>query len=458
MGSYLPDKVFTVCTNQLGTEYKQLTMDNELRPAANQTVQLGSQSRLFLVKLDKKLTADFTCKSGWSSGAGTMAFGAGVAVGMAATVGVGIAAGLSVAAAVAVIPVAGWIVGGAIAIGCLIWGAYQMMKSPTCSQMIGYEESKWVMHHQTVRFDSQNVSLKEKHLALVKNSMLVCKEPGGVLLPFISESLAAQAAKAIGDNNQTEMKWSIAAGSISGFMLGLSMGWSAVGQYIVWMGAGHYLLNPAARKFGDITGKVLGNETYDTIKDNAYEDPEWWEGFGKDEWREILIEDAKKINPNDEYNLRDDWKDVKGLTQVRDLMIKNGANTNDIAKVNAAIESARVNGGSFSIAKNPEMKEVFTKIKNGEFGPEVKASYTDSRGRMTKNTKANAEKAIASKKGNIRANRITGAISGAKAIGGAIQILQPFICAYYSERAVRLAAELYDQDAVNSVLVNAKDY
>ena len=108
-----------------------------------------------------------------------------------------IASGLTVAAAVSVIPVAGWIAGGLIAVGCLAYGIWQMMKSPTCSQMIGYEESQWINHHQTVRFDSSNVAMKEKHLALVKNSMLKCKEPGGMLLPFISESAAKQAAEAI---------------------------------------------------------------------------------------------------------------------------------------------------------------------------------------------------------------------------------------------------------------------
>jgi len=440
MGSYLPDKVFAVCTNQLGTEYKQLTINSELRPNANQTVQLGSQSRVFLVKLDKKLTADFTCKSGWSSGAGTVAFGAGVLT------------GLAVAAAVATVPIAGWIVGGAIAIGCLAiaLGGWLMASSPTCSQMIGYEESKWIMHHQTVRFDSQNVSIKEKHLALVKNSMLVCKEPGGVLLPFISEALAAQAAKAIGDNNQTEMGWGITAGFISGFMLGSGFGWAALGQYAIWMGIGHYALNPLANKFGDATGDMLGNETYDTIKDNAYEDPEWWED---------PIENATTINPNDEYNLPDDVQDVRNLTQIRDLMIKNGANKNDIAKINAAIERARINGGSLAMSKNPEMKEILTRIKAGEYGEEVKRIYTNKSGNMRgMNTRGNANEALQSKQSDIRTNRTTSLKTGAKALGGAIQILQPFVCAFYAERAVRLAAEIFDQDAVNSVSVNSKDY
>ncbi len=455
MSSYLPDKVFVVCTNQLGTGYKQLTIDVALRPIPNQTVKLGSQSRVFLVKLDKKLTQDFTCKSGCSSGAGTMAFGAGVALGMAATVGVGVAAGLSVAAAVAVIPVAGWIVGGAIAIGCLIWGAYQIMKSPTCSQMIGYEESKWVMHHQTVKLDSSNVSIKEKHLALVKKSMLVCKEPGGVLLPFISESLAAQAAQAIGDSNQTEMGWTIAAGAISGFMLGSGFGWGALGQYVIWMGVGHYALNPLARKFGDVTeGDILNNnsgrDTYHSIKDSAYQDPEWWED---------PVEDAKTINPNDEYNLPEDANDVKNLTQIRDIMIRNGANRSDIARVNEAIAAAEKNGGSLSAKNNPQMAEVLAKIKSGAYGEEVRVIYTNKSGNMRgMNTKANADRAVAAKRANIRANRAAGARTTAKAIGGAIQILQPFICAYYAERAVRLGAEVFDQDASNSISVNAKDY
>ena len=85
MSSYLPDKTFVVCTNQLGVEYKQLTLSKN-RTA--KSVKLGSQQRVFLVKLDKNLTSDFTCKSGWSSGAGTAAVGAAVVAGMATTVGV----------------------------------------------------------------------------------------------------------------------------------------------------------------------------------------------------------------------------------------------------------------------------------------------------------------------------------------------------------------------------------
>lgn len=345
MGSYLPDKVFAVCTNQLGTGYKQLTIDNELRPTANQTVKLGSKDRVFLVKIDKKLTDNFTCKSGWSSGAGTAAFGAGVLT------------GLAVAAAVATVPIAGWIVGGAIAIGCLIWGAFQMAKSPTCSEMIGYEESKWVMHHQYVRFDSANVEIKEKHLALVKNSMLICKEPGGVLLPFISESLATQAGENIGHNNQLEMGLSTAVGAFSGFMFGYGFGWAALAQFAVWTGIGHYVISPLAARFGDATGSMLGNDTYDEIKDNSNKTSDWWEN---------LSEDAEGISPNDNYDLYEGLKDASGLIKLKELMIENGASKNDITQINEAIKTSQANGGSLAADKNPQMKEILIKIKNGE--------------------------------------------------------------------------------------------
>ena len=63
MSSYLPDKTYAVCTNQLGVGYKQFTLSEN---RTNKTVKLGSQQRVFLVKLDKSLTSDFTCKSGWS--------------------------------------------------------------------------------------------------------------------------------------------------------------------------------------------------------------------------------------------------------------------------------------------------------------------------------------------------------------------------------------------------------
>lgn len=39
MSSYLPDKTYVVCTNQLGIEYKQLTLSES---RTEKTVQLSS--------------------------------------------------------------------------------------------------------------------------------------------------------------------------------------------------------------------------------------------------------------------------------------------------------------------------------------------------------------------------------------------------------------------------------
>lgn len=430
MGSYLPDKVFAVCTNQLGTGYKQLTIDNELRPTANQTVKFGSKGRVFLVKLDKKLTDDFTCKSGWSSGVGTAALGASML------------GGLSVALSLSLIPVAGWVAGGLLAVGCVIWGIFQIAKSPTCSEMIGYEESKWVMYHQFVRFDSSNVNLKEKHLALVKNSMLICKEPGGVLLPFISESLARNAGKNIGHMNQLNMGLSTAVMAFTGFMFGLGFGWAAIAQFAVWSGVGYAFITPVVNEFGSFTGDLFGNETYNKIKENSYQNISY-------------EKDPTEIKPTDNYDIVGGIMDLTGLFKLKKLLVENGASKNDIAQINEAIKTAQNNGGSMLPSKNPQMKEILSKIKKGEFGQQVKDIYTNKRGNMQgKSTETNARKAISSKKMDVFENRK----SAAKGIGAPIQLLQPFVSAAIAESAVVLGAEIFDQDNNSSISVLSQDY
>jgi len=74
--SYLPEKCFAVCTFQLGTSYRQFEVSRSI-------ITVGQACKnAWLVETDKKLSADFTCKSGWSSGAGTMALNAGIETGL----------------------------------------------------------------------------------------------------------------------------------------------------------------------------------------------------------------------------------------------------------------------------------------------------------------------------------------------------------------------------------------
>lgn len=435
MSSYLPDKTFVVCTNQLGVEYKQLTLSEN---RAAQTVKLGSQQRVFLVKLDKNLTSDFTCKSGWSSGAGTAAVGAGVIT------------GLAVAATVATVPVIGWIVGGVIAVGCIGYGIWQMMQSPTCSQMIGYEESKWINHHQTVRFDSSSVQMKEKHLALVKNSMLKCKEPGGMLLPFISESAAKQAAEAIGYNNRREMATNIGAGFFTGFLFGTGIGAAAgtlvvLGQTAAFMGwtvAGHYIINPyvfspLTSETNEIANKIGGtSESYDQIKNGSTQKPEHSERGA--------IPDPAANNDT-----------LQTLYSVSVNMVKNGASKQQIAEINTAISEAQ-KAGTYKVSEVPAVKVVMENIKSGKYGEGVKKIFTNKSGTsIGMNRQSNYEKAGNLKQEGIRANKQEN-FKNLRNAG--ILIAAPFISSYFGNEAIRLGAEIYDADMGNSISVVSSQY
>lgn len=442
MSSYLPNKTYVVCTNQLGVEYKQLILSKD-RTA--KTVQLGSQKRVFLVKLDKNLTNDFTCKSGWSSGAGTAAVGAGVIT------------GLVIAATVATIPVIGWVVGGLIAVGCLAYGLWQMMQSPTCSQMIGYEESQWINHHQTVRFDSSEVSLKDKHLALVKNSMLKCKEPGGMLLPFISESAAIKAAQSIGYNNRRELATNAAAGFLTGFLAGTGIGGagaalgagalgmtaptlsvlSTTATFLGWTAAGHYIINPYV--FSPATSWTSENiaqlegtsDSYNAIKNGANSKPDG------QQWQ--AVPDPAANNDT-----------LQTLYGVRKNMIENGASKQQIAEINTAIAEAQ-KAGTYKASEVPAVKNVFENIRNGKYGESVKDVFTNKSGTGTgMNREANYDKANNLKQENIRANNQEN-IKNLKSAGALV--IAPFISSYFANEALRLGAQIYDEDISNSIKV-----
>lgn len=68
------------------------------------------------------------------------------------------------------------------------------------------------------------------------------------------------------------------------------------------------------------------------------------------------------------------------------------------------------------------------------------------------NREANYRKATNNRQQNIDRNRT----ANRKAIGfGVIQLLFPFISSYFGNEAIRLAAEISEQDATNSVSVNS---
>lgn len=438
MAVYLPENIFAVCTNQLNPDPKHFQLSEKREP---KTVGLGSQNLTFLIKIDKNLSDDFKCKSGWSSGLGTVAFGGGVVGGM-----------LLVAATAATVPVAGWIVGGAIAIAAIGYGLWQMSQSPTCSQMIGFQESQWKLHHNTVRFDSTNLGGGDMPLALTKNSILACKE-GGVLLPFISSISAANAAKTISSNNNTEKWVNIGSGVLAGALFGFSMGTTLpAGGFLggarslhvlkntaifgAWIPVGFYIINPAANSTG---GWLNSNVNYDKVKD--------------------VSNDARTLpQPNTSWNPLDPVADVK---DVRQLMVKNNASAADIAKFGAGIAEAKKQG-TYSLKNNSQLQEMVTRSQNGEFGSEMQQKVTNKSGNLRGMVNGKSMNSIKNTQNQNSSNTIkenlkAGRIKSATGVGGVITLIAPFIGSYFAERAIRMAADLAEADNISSVTVNASE-
>lgn len=438
MAVYLPENIFAVCTNQLNPDPKHFQLSEKREP---KTVGLGSQNLTFLIKMDKNLSDDFKCKSGWSSGLGTVAFGGGVVGGM-----------LLVAATAATVPVAGWIVGGAIAIAAIGYGLWQMSQSPTCSQMIGFQESQWKLHHNTVRFDSTNLGGGDMPLALTKNSILACKE-GGVLLPFISSISAANAAKTISSNNNTEKWVNIGSGALAGVLFGFSMGTTLpAGGFLggartlhvlkntavfgAWIPVGYYIVNPAANATG---GWLNSNDNYDSVKNASNES-------------ESLPQPSTSWNPLDP---------VADAKDVRSLMAKNNASAADIAKFEAGIAEAN-RQGTYSLKNNPQLREMITRSKNGEFGSEMQERVTNKSGNQRgmvneKNMNSVKNSQNQNSSNTIRENLKAGRIKSATGVGGVITLIAPFIGSYFAERAIRMAADLAATDIVSSATVYASE-
>lgn len=442
MAVYLPEEVFSVCTNQMDASPKKL-LSSDLRDS--KSVMYGVKNKVFLVRIDKKINSDFKCKTNWSSGAGMVAMGGGVAV------------GLGLAASCMAVPGVGWVVGGIIAVGCLAYGLWQMSQRPSCSEMIGFEESQWKMHHNTVRFDSASVANKDLYLVLTKKSMLSCKE-GGVLLPFISKASAKNVAESISTSNNTELTVNIVAGAITGVLLGFTMGMPAyavgaktpfkIGAIHVfkqvaifggWMVAGHYLVNPAATKTGEWSNSALSDGSYDHVKEQQ-------------------ASSSSTISPTS------NWDPLSPAMDTRDIknrMAQNNASQSDLAKFDAAIAEAE-RQGTYSLKNNPMLKEMITRIKAGEFGLEVKEMVLnkkgDLRGKINRTNINNTSKQhSANTKPEVAKNKILNNRAKVTRSGGVLALIAPFIGKFFAERAIRIGAEEWESDITNGITVNALD-
>lgn len=254
MSSHLPEKkTYAVCTNQLGSEYKELLADYDKRK-----ISVFYQGKFaLLTTADKKLSNDFTCKTGWSKGlsGGALIGGAGLAIAPAATTAV--SALLSIAGAASVVPFAGWIVGGAIALFAIGYALYQISTAPKCSGALGNISSQWKLYHPKVYYNKNN--------ALLSCSILQCGE-GGVLLPFLSKNLANKAAQSIANNNRVDIGLGVIVSGVSGFGMAellLARNVQALGISLL---IGNYIIPPGAAWVGDTYANIYRDKRYTEIE------------------------------------------------------------------------------------------------------------------------------------------------------------------------------------------------
>lgn len=431
MSVYLPENSFVVCTKSSVVEYKKILVSNDVRNCISVHTKL---TRPFLVVLDRNLSNNFTkCITNWNSGFGSAAFG------------VGVFAGLGVAAAVATFPVVGWFVGGAIAVSCLIYGVSQMLKKPTCIEMVGFEESMWKLPHPTVRFDGKNVEIKEKHNALLNTSFLVCKE-GGILMPFIDENKAKEAAEVIKKNNDIDF-WTTGAVSLfCGFMCGFGIGFEGISNnvasvckfsvnYVTWTAVGFFFLQPFSNKIGYSIAQNSENENYNRIRENA----------------------EQSYCPSISGFSLDDNIDIEGAINI---LTAAGVNSQGKSELTTMIKVASKGGAGSTFnnikelsIKYPNGYKLLQQIKAGEYGQSTYKAFYNSKGNLRGMNRTNRTNA------NQAANKIPASskmqtfnrVGSSAAV--ALACVQPGFSTWLGEKTIEAAANIWAADYTNSISV-----
>lgn len=506
MSSYLPEKVYTVCTFNSDTNYGKLLTNPDRR--AQFTVRFKGQDKPLLTEADRKLDGQFSCKTGWSSGFGSIAFGGGIVAGMA------------MAATVAVIPFAGWVVGIGIALVCLGIGLFNMLQpKPTCSEMISFDESSWLNPHPLVTFNG--------HAAVTKQSMITCKE-GGFLLPFISESAAAEAASDIGWMNRGEIALTTVTSFIGGMAAGFTGGTAGGGaaavnkltQSMLYGGAFSAVVmqpllavqqqemregydNDDNPYYSDMAGEVdIWNPTpaFPTpvgtgvdIADNTIQTTDW------ESVADSLPEPAKPVagmfdnmdipEPESTWNFKtlvDRCNKVMDhlAKQIENLRKVSGSTREivrlsaQIAAIDKALERARVTK-SFAGKKNPYGRQVLKAIQRGAYGPEAQRIFSrrSEDGKKRKRVKGanraglyqnartvlqrdqqnqrNALRQHQSAFNNNRDNiRTHGRMAGISGLG----LVLPFATNYVSEKTMQIAADAAAADMANGISIVANQH
>lgn len=433
--SYLPEKTYVVCNNQASTDYRQLLADTEVRKVS----VYYKDKRAFLTKVDKKLCSDFTCKTYWGKGLSRSAFVGGI--------GVGLAPILIEAAVLVSIPFAGWIVGGAIAIGAIYLAISEISNAPKCSEALGNSISKWEFYHQNVKINQHN--------AILSCSVLFCGE-GGVLMPFVSETMARKTAQSIGRMNMVDISMSTLVNGFAGYFLGKGFGasLSGIGSFFMFVGStgigvaiGKTIIEPTSEWVGEQYGKWQGNDKYNKIEQKSLKP-------NNDE--DLLDYIMKSSRPN-----KDIQEIQNNATKIIQAMKANGESQRTIKAFEAAVNNAKITG-TFG-ENNQVAQQVLSDIKRGKYGEQIKSNFTNTSGNSRgMHKQSNYDKSISQKRQDIRINKLT---SLKKAGNGAVTILsllQPFISSIFDKHTLITAIEqqesIEEQNAKNSISVITTNY
>lgn len=445
MSSYLPENTYVVCTNQTGNDYRELVADSEKR---NISV-FYQENRALLTIIDKKLNEDFTCKTGWSKGLSMGAFGAvaGIGVGVgAAAIAPTIGAMLGSAAVASAVPVVGWVVGGAIALAAVGYALYKIFTNPKCTGALGNEASQWKLYHPKVYYNKYN--------AILGCSILQCGE-GGILLPFISQTAAANAASTIGWNNKADIGLNVVVNGLAGY----GLGWGAVtsftspGAFITFISGtglaiylGENVINPSAQWVGDRYADQYRDKRYDEVQTSVGKKPAPDKG---------LLDYVMGAN-NPATNISNM---VDNKKQIVEAMKANGASKEAIANFEASVAEAQRTG----TLSNPESKKVLSEIKKGTYGSDVQDIFTNKSGNARgMHTQKNYDKATQMEQDKIQLNKYKSLKEAGKGAGSLLAIAQPFISAIFDRRALINAIEIQEaadmEDSSNSISVITTDY
>lgn len=251
--SYIPEKTCCICNFQTSPDPQRLKTSRSCV-----SVYLHSKDKPILNIDDRALFETFVCRKPHSGGMqkvlGALGIGAGIGVG----------AGLAAAGILASNPV-GWIVAGVLAVGLLIWGIIDLFNTKPCDLML--EISKW--------FDYYNVAYFNSNFAILQRSYIVC-ENGGILVPILNEAIAIKGAKAISDNNNTEMIIGGIASFVGGVLFPFALPTKAA-SIIPY--AGNALLGIGVINIGTnierkVIGHFQGNDFYHNAMEPTYSLPE----------------------------------------------------------------------------------------------------------------------------------------------------------------------------------------